>query len=209
MTAASAIGKECLSGKDSNYQKFLKMIISISGAPGSGKSTVAKKLAEKLGFPRYYMGGLRREKAREKGLTLEEYNKLGEKDFATDKEVDDFMKELGEKEDNFIIEGRTAFHFIPHSYKIFLDVDEKIGAKRIFSHLQTDKSRNEAEGLNSAEDVLQANRERMRSDIKRYKKYYNLDVFDKGHYDLYLDTTEMSQEEEFKQIWQAIKQKLK
>jgi cytidylate kinase len=38
------------------------MIISLSGAPGSGKSTVAKKLAEELGWERYYMGGLRREK---------------------------------------------------------------------------------------------------------------------------------------------------
>lgn len=208
MTAASAIEKECLLGKDSNHQNNLKMIISISGTPGSGKSTVAKKLAEKLGYPRYYMGGLRREKAKEKGLTLEEYNKLGEKDFATDREVDEFMKELGKKEDNFIIEGRTAFHFIPHSYKIFLDVDEKVGAERIFSHLQTDKSRNEGEGLNSIEDVLRANRERMKSDKKRYKKYYNLDVFDKNHYDLYLDTTEMSEEEEFKQVWLAIKKKM-
>ena len=169
---------------------------------------MAKKLAEKLGFPRYYMGGLRREKAREKGLTLEEYNRLGEKDFATDKEVDDFMKELGEKKDNFIIEGRTAFHFIPQSFKIFLDVEEKTGAERIFNHLQTDKSRNEAEGLNSGEDVLRANRERMKSDQKRYKKYYNLDIFDKNHYDFYLDTTEISPEEEFERVWQAIKKKM-
>ena len=40
------------------------MIISISGFPGSGKSTIAKLLAEKLKWPRYYMGGLRREAAK-------------------------------------------------------------------------------------------------------------------------------------------------
>ncbi len=185
------------------------MIISISGKPGSGKSTVAKKLAEKLGYKRYYMGGLRRETAKKRGMTLEEYNKLGEKDFSTDKEVDDFMKELGKSEDNFVIEGRTAFHFIPHSFKIFLDVDKKVGSERIFQHLQLDDKRNEANELNSVKDVLRANKERMRSDKKRYKKYYQLDVFDKKHYDLYLDSTNMSQEEEFKQVWEALEQKIK
>ena len=33
------------------------MIISISGTPGSGKSTVAKMLVEKLGLVRLYAGG--------------------------------------------------------------------------------------------------------------------------------------------------------
>mgnify|MGYP003822174167 FL=1 len=53
------------------------MIISLSGAGGSGKSTIAMKLADKLGWPRYYIGGLRREMAARRGLTLAEYNKLG------------------------------------------------------------------------------------------------------------------------------------
>ena len=49
------------------------MIISFGGAHGSGKSTIAKKIAEKLSWPRYYMGGLRREAAQKRGMTLEEY----------------------------------------------------------------------------------------------------------------------------------------
>ena len=98
------------------------MIISLSGAPGSGKSTVAQMLADKLSWPRYYMGGLRREAAKKRGLSLAEYNKLGETDIKTDKEVDEYQRELGEKEDNFVIEGRTSWYFIPHSLKIYLDV---------------------------------------------------------------------------------------
>jgi cytidylate kinase len=48
------------------------MIISIGGTHGSGKSTIAKMLAKKLNWPHYYMGGLRRETAKKKGLTLAE-----------------------------------------------------------------------------------------------------------------------------------------
>ena len=77
------------------------MIISISGTPGAGKSTVAPMLADKLGYKRYYMGGLRREAARKRGLTIEEYNKLGETDPSTDLEVDRYQEELGKKENNF------------------------------------------------------------------------------------------------------------
>ena len=71
------------------------MIISFCGAEGAGKSTIAQMLAEKLGWPRYYMGGLRRQKARERGLSLEESNKLGESAPSTDLEVDMYQKELG------------------------------------------------------------------------------------------------------------------
>lgn len=55
-----------------------------------------------------------------RGMTLAEYNKLGETDPSTDIEVDEYQKKLGETEDNFIIEGRTSWHFIPHSLKFLL-----------------------------------------------------------------------------------------
>ncbi|NUM42573.1 MAG: AAA family ATPase, partial [Leptospiraceae bacterium] len=100
------------------------MIISISGAHGSGKSTVAQMLAKKLFWPRYYIGGLRREAAKKRGLTLAEYNALGETDPTTDTEVDEYQRQLGLSSDNFIIEGRTSWYFIPHSFKVYLDVSE-------------------------------------------------------------------------------------
>lgn len=176
------------------------MIISISGAAGSGKSTIAKMLAEKLGWPRYYIGGIRRQKAKEKGMTLAEYNKLGETDPSTDFEVDEYQKELGEKSDNFIMEGRTSWYFIPNSFKIYFDVDEKEGAKRILKDLQNSQKRNEGENLKTLEDVLKSMRERKQSDIKRYKKYYNMNVYDKKNYDYVLDTTNLSVKEVFSAV---------
>ncbi|MFA5163666.1 MAG: cytidylate kinase family protein [Patescibacteria group bacterium] len=179
------------------------MIISISGNHGSGKSTIAQMLADELSWPRYYMGGLRRQAARKMGLTLAEYNKLGESDPQTDLAVDKYQEELGRTKDNFIIEGRTSWYFIPHSLKIYLDVDDHEAAKRILQDVKQksgQKSRNEADGLNSVEDVLRSLKERKRSDKKRYKKYFNINPYLKKHYDFYLDTSDLSLKQVFKAV---------
>ncbi len=183
------------------------MIISFSGAPGAGKTTVAKKLAKKLDFPRYYIGGLRRQKAKEKGMTLEEYNKLGEVDPSTDLEVDKYQEELGKKEDDFIIEGRTSWYFIPHSLKIYLDVDPDVGAIRIKNDLKENNDRNEG-GVKSLEEVKKGIKERMRSDRKRYEKYFGIDVYNRENYDIVIDTTRISPEEVFEKVYQKVKDEL-
>ena len=118
------------------------MVITINGTPGSGKSTVAKKLAKKLDWPRFYGGGIRRMKAKSMGLTLSEYNKLGETDTSTDFEVDDYLKKIAKQHKNSIIESRTAWHLIPDSIKIYIDVDEKVGAERVFAELKKHNKRN-------------------------------------------------------------------
>lgn len=185
------------------------MIISLSGAHGSGKSTIAQKLAEKLGWPRYYMGGLRREAAKMRGLTLAEYNKLGENDPVTDREVDEYQKKLGETADNFIIEGRTSWYFIPHSLKIYLDVSEEEGNKRVFEHLQGENDRNEDKDMTSLEDVKKSMRRRLESDRLRYHKYYNIDVNNIKNYDFYLDTSKLTIDEVYEKVLTLVKERLK
>jgi cytidylate kinase len=184
------------------------MIISLSGAGGSGKSTIAQKLSDALGWPRYYMGGLRREIAAKRGLTLAEYNKLGESDPQTDQEVDFYQQKLGKMDDNFIIEGRTSWYFIPHSLKIYLDVDEDEGARRVFSHLQQENNRNEDHQLNSVSAVKSSIRQRLLSDNLRYKKYYGIVGVKRENYDLYLNTTNLSPEESFQQVYSFIRSRL-
>ncbi len=184
------------------------MIISLSGAQGSGKSTVAQLLANKLGWPRYYMGGLRREAAWKRGLTLAEYNALGEIYPETDKEVDEYQRKLGETEDNFIIEGRTSWYFIPHSFKIYLDVKPEEAYRRIFNHLKQDNSRNEDKNILSLEDLKVSLDARSVSDQKRYQKYYNIDVHDLSHYDFYLDTTSKTPEQVFLEIYKRVQAEL-
>lgn len=185
------------------------MIISISGAEGSGKSTIAKMLAEKLGWPRYYIGGIRREKARERGLTLAEYNKLGENDPSTDLEVDEYQKKLGETNDNFIIEGRTSWYFIPQSFKIFFDVEIEEAAKRIFVALEKGSERNEDLEIKSVATAVESIKKRRISDKKRYQQYFGIDVFDMKHYDFILDTTNLSIEEVFEKTLSVVDERIK
>lgn len=185
------------------------MIISLGGSQGSGKSTIAQMIAEELGWPRYYMGGMRRESALKRGLTLAEYNKLGEDDPITDMEVDRFQEELGKTSDDFIIEGRTSWYFIPHSLKIYLYVREEVGAQRIFENLKTKNNRNEDKNLNSVKDVLRSIKIRQESDNKRYKKYFNIDVHNRNNYDFFLDTSDLNIEEVFTKTLNFIKKNLK
>ncbi len=182
------------------------MIITISGLPGSGKSTVAKIISERLGFKRYYMGEIRREAAKKRGMTIEEFNRLGEKDPSTDKLVDDLLVKIGKEEDNLVVEGRTAFHFIPNSIKIFLDVDLKEGARRIFEEKKKSNQRNE-KPTNSVEEELKNLKERMESDEKRYMKYYGFKTYDKKHYDLVIDTTKIKPEQAAEKILEFLKTK--
>ncbi len=180
------------------------MIISISGRPGSGKSTVAKMLAKKLGWPRYYIGGIRRKKAEERGLTLAEYNKLGETDPATDREVDEYQKHLGETGDNFIIEGRTSWHFIPHAVKIYLDVDEKEGARRIRNDLLKKKRAREYKQPVNLTETMKSIKRREKSDVARYKQYYGIDTSDIHHHDFILDTTNLDVAEVFQKVYEYV-----
>ncbi len=185
------------------------MIIAISGAPGSGKSTVAKKIAKKLNWPKFYLGEIRRLKAKSNGLTLAEYNKLGETDPATDLELDGYVKCLPEKYKNFIIESRTAWHFFPKAIKIYIDVDEKIGAKRVFLELQRHNKRNEDLKLTTVQAVLKSHRRRQSSDKKRYEKYYNFDLYNKKGYDFILDTTNLNKKQVFDEVYKYIQRRLK
>ena len=133
-----------------------------------------------------------------------EYNKLGETDPSTDMEVDAYQQELAKNEDDFIIEGRTSWHFIPRSVKIYLDVDEKEGARRVFEELKKEHSRNEGSELHTAEDVLKSHQERKKSDKIRYAKYYSIDVYEINNYDLVIDTTGLPIDKVYEKVEQYI-----
>ncbi len=186
------------------------MIISITGTPGSGKSTVARKIAKKLGWKRYNIGSLFRKKAKQKGLTVKQYRKIGEIDTSVDKAVDEFQKKLGEKYDNFVIEGRISWYFIPHSLKIFIYVKEREGAKRIFKEIKGGRHRNEdITKIKTLSDVIKSQRERKLSELKSYKKYYGINILDLKNYDYVIDTTNLNKKQVFDKVYSYIKKRLK
>ena len=140
------------------------------------------------------MGGIRGEMAEKRGMTIDEFNALGETESFTDKEVDNYQEDLGRSGKDFIIDGRVSWHFIPNSFKIFLDVDPNESAKRIFEDFKNGNRRDE-EAYTSADEVKERIQSRIKSNQKRYLKYYGVDYLDQDNYDLVIDTTNKSPEE--------------
>ncbi len=165
------------------------MIITISGRPGSGKGTVGRALAKKLKYQYYSIGDIRRAMAKERGMTLQEFNVLGEKKGFTDKEVDAWQTKLGLQRDNLVVEGRTSFYFIPHSVKLFFDVDLNVAAKRIFHDRSHARQFEASQSYKNAKELAHGLEHRIASDSRRYRKYYGINIFRPSLYDLVIDTT--------------------
>ena len=163
------------------------MRIAISGKAGSGKSTVAKLLSEKLKIRHYSIGDLMRAMAVEKGTTLLEMNKLAEKNKSVDFELDGKLKELGKTKDNFVVDGRLASFFIPHAeIRVFLETDDKVRAQRIL------KDKRQHEKSTSLKETLSNIKKREESEKKRYKNYYGVNYLDKKLYNCVIDTTKLT-----------------
>ncbi|MGM5488939.1 MAG: (d)CMP kinase [Nanobdellota archaeon] len=178
------------------------MIISISGTPGSGKSTVGKAIAKRLNLSRYYIGGILREQAKQRGLTLQQLLTQGETDPSIDQDVDKYQRELGKNQDNFVIEGRTSFIMIPQSIKIFLKTDYKTAAERIYND-KADRNEGQTESLEQMEEKIE---KRMGSDRKRYIHYYGVDAFEEDNYDIVIDTSDKTPEQVIETVLERIRQ---
>ncbi|HIH11720.1 TPA: AAA family ATPase [Candidatus Woesearchaeota archaeon] len=174
------------------------MIITFSGTPGSGKSTVAKILVDTLRADRIYVGGVLRELARKKGMTLQELLEFAKKHAEIDREADEvaatLARDLEKQEKVVIVEGRVQFHFLPESVKVFLKVSLDEAARRIWNDLQhslTKQERNEEEVM-SVEELKKKVELREEEDAQRYRHLYNVDYRNTSHYDLVVDTTHLT-----------------
>ena len=178
------------------------MILTIGGMPGAGKSTIAKMLAEKLSFPRYYMGGIFREMAAKRNMDINEFYKVIAQDPSIDQGVDNYQRRLGQTKDNFILEGRMSFHFIPHSLKLFFKVDPLIAANRIFDECKGETSR--GENYSSLDEVVSAIKERLNQESERYLSLYGVNHVDESNFDIVIDTSEKSINEVFLEIYNIV-----
>jgi len=169
---------------------YSSMIIVIGGRAGAGKSTVARLLAEKLGYKHYSMGDLLRQLAQKKGISIVEMNRLAEMDASIDAELDERQKRLGKEEDNFVIDGRLSALFIPHATKLFLDADPNVRAQRIAGDRKRAGGESKKIGKAAASII-----EREKSESKRFLACYDFDPYDTGAYDRVIDTTSMPAED--------------
>lgn len=163
------------------------MIITLGGDAGSGKSTVSKLLAQRLQYKHYSMGDLFRKMADEKGMTVEEFVRLSKEKPEINKQVDEYQRKLGDGDD-FVIDGRLSWYFIPRSFKVFLRVDERIGAQRVFSdHLGGKRTTEKT--MKNVDDAMADMKARKENEVTQYKEQYGIDIRDRKNYDLVIDTT--------------------
>ncbi|MFB6155067.1 MAG: (d)CMP kinase [Haloferacaceae archaeon] len=159
------------------------MLLTVSGPPGSGKSTVASGLAEMLGYRHVSGGDIFRGLADERGLSLSEFNELAEEDDSIDRELDRRLREYAREEDDLVLESRLS-GWMAGDYadlKIWLDAPLDVRAERIADR----------EGKSVAQ-ARQETIEREESESLRYREYYNIDFDSLQIYDLGLNTARWS-----------------
>lgn len=171
-----------------------KEIISITGTLGSGKSSTAKLVAEKLGYKHYSAGDFFRNIGLKLGISVNEVSKRAETDFEIDKMTDDEVRKVG-RMDKIVIDSRLAFHFIPESFKVYLDLPPEIAKERILDNIKENSLRKQSEQSENADEIYKRIIQRLESERKRYKEYYGVIHTDTGNYDLIIDTNKNNLEE--------------
>ena len=160
------------------------MIITVSGPPGSGKSTLSRKLSVKLGMELISMGDIFRKCAEDRCMCLAEYGLLAKSNSDIDREIDEMQKRIAKEKDNIILEGRLSGFLVDADLKVWLKAPLEVRAERIA------KRENKPVQVAMAETA-----EREECERERYLGYYNIDIKDLSVYDIVIDSSRWGAEE--------------
>ena len=179
-------------------------VVTIDGPSGAGKGTLASFVARKIGVPNYSAGDFFRELAEDKGLTVEELSERAGKEI--DVKVDKRTLQKGLNED-CIIESRISSWVLGSysDFRIYVTAELSERARRVASDHEEGARKNE-EAVTDVEKVKEKIKKRDEDNRQRYRDYYSIDVEDLEMYDLVIDNTEMSIEEQNNLVEKALKQ---
>lgn len=166
----------------------MKDIITIAGTLGSGKSSTAKGVASALGFKHFSSGDLFRQIAAERGESIEAINLSAEGQKEIDHQVDELLRTMYAEEDRMVIDSRMAWHWMPDSFKVYLQLDSGVAAERIYAHMQ--EGGRVSESAESIEEVRSSIERRLASEQKRYFNLYGVNPRDPANFDLVIDTND-------------------
>lgn len=158
--------------------------VVINGDLGSGKSTVSKLLAEKLGVRRVSIGDLYREMAAQRGMTALELNIHAELDDKIDYYVDRLQADIADSGETLIVDSRLAWHFFKAALKVHLITDPEVAATRALGRPTTT-----VESYTSTSEALQRLAERSESERLRFIERYGVDKTNLRNYDVVCDST--------------------
>jgi len=173
---------------ESRTQRLKKEIVTITGFPGSGVSSVAHMVARSLQYRYFSSGDLFRKIAVERGMSVEELNMFAEKHGGIDHEIDELVRELGEISSKLVIDSRLGYHWIHGSFKVYLSARPRIAAERVST--QTRKHTRVAENEETTKEALRTIEHNAKSQHKRYQELYGIDIENMRPFDLVVDTTD-------------------
>ncbi|MFB1065410.1 (d)CMP kinase [Natrinema sp. H-ect4] len=155
------------------------MLLTVSGPPGSGKSTTAELLADAFDLDHVSGGDIFRDLADERGYTPLEFNKLAEENDEIDRDLDRRLREIAVDADDLVLESRLAGWLAGDQadFRFWLDAPARVRGERI-------AEREEKDPVRATEET----KAREASEAQRYEEYYGIDIRDLTIYDLSVNT---------------------
>ena len=182
------------------------MIITVSGLPGAGATTVSEHLAKKLGYRLIAVGELHKEIAKKEGISSAEFEKAWREGMKDPKEwkefhnrLDQMQKEIARKEKNAIFNGKLSAFQIPWAdLKILLVAPLEVRADRCAGRESIPKAK-----------ALRSIREREELERREWKRIYGFDYAqDRDVYDIVINTSHWDSKEIAKLIEKMISLKV-
>jgi cytidylate kinase len=156
------------------------LLISVSGPPGSGKTTAARRAAAELDLELVLGGQVFRTMAAEHGMSLADFGIYAAREPTVDAELDRRLAERAALGD-VVLESRLAGWIVRNEnldgLAVFVECDETTRAERVALR----------EGI-TVEQALAENVEREKIEHERYFALYGIDINDLSIYDLIVDS---------------------
>lgn len=166
-------------------------IITLAGDLASGKGTVSNLLCEELGYTIYRNGEYFRKLAKEKNMSVTEFNIYVENHPEIDIQIEKSAEKYAKEHDNLVIDARLGWFVVPNSFKVYLKVDLEVAAKRAFG----DENRKSTESFDTLEKQKEDLKLRFELENKRYFDVYGVRKDDMSNYDFVLDTSKLTPDE--------------
>ncbi len=160
-------------------------LVVVGGPPGSGKTTAARRVAERLGLEYFSAGEIFRSEATRRGMDLGEFSRYAEEHPEVDRTLDDHVLSLARP--GRLLEGRITGPLcrrksLPLVYFV-VTAREEVRAHRLAGR----------DGIPFAA-AHRAMLRREASERDRYRRYYGIDL-EREPADLTIDSSERTPDE--------------